>query len=150
MTEIVFAETYVSYPDGQQNVGAPPNSVLQNGFIPETAQARGQPLPAQWMNWLLQKLFRLANRDKVSDANGLALFTIPNSFIRIEAFDRNDTSKYLVAIGYKGDASVVHSLKVVSSSGLTLGAGTISGNQPISGGSVNTVVCAMSRQFGDI
>ena len=79
-----------------------------------------------------------------------ALFTIPNSFIRIEAFDRNDTSKYLVAIGYKGDASVVHSLKVVSSSGLTLGAGTISGNQPISGGSVNTVVCAMSRQFGDI
>jgi len=36
---IEFAEVYVGYPDGQQNVGQPPDAVLLNGFIPETAGA---------------------------------------------------------------------------------------------------------------
>lgn len=147
---IEFAENYVSYPDGQQNVGQPPDAVLLNGFIPETAAARGQPLPAQWLNWLLQKLFRLINRDRVSDANGVGLFTVPNSVIRLEAFDRDDANKYLVAIGYKGVADAVHTLKVINSATLTLGAATVGGNQPVSGGSANTVILATSRQFGDI
>lgn len=147
---IEFAETYVSYPDGQQNVGQPPDAVLLNGFIPETAGARGQPLPAQWLNWLMQKIFRYINRDRVSDANGVGLFTIPESFIRLEAFDKSDPNKYLVAIGYKPAANVVHTLKVVSSATLALGTATISGNQPITGGSANVVILAMSRQFGDL
>ena len=146
---IDFAETYVSYPDGQQNVGQPPEAVLTSGFIPETAIARGQPLPAQWLNWLLQKIFRLINRDRVSDANGVGLFTVPNSVIRLEAFDRADPNKYLVAIGYKGAAGVVHSLKVVASATLTLGTPTVGGNQPISGGS-DVIIMAQSRQTGDI
>lgn len=147
---IKFAENYVGYPDGQQNVGQPPEVVLSSGFIPETAGARGQPLPAQWLNWLLQKVFRLINRDIVSDTNGLGLFTIPNSVIRLEAFDRDDPNKYLVAIGYKGDANVVHTLKVVNNSTLTLGTPTVGGNQPVSGGSANVVIMATSRQFGDL
>ena len=147
---IEFAEVYVSYPDGQQNVGQPPDAVITSGFIPETAGARGQPLPAQWLNWLLQKIFRLINRDKVSDANGVGLFTVPNSVIRLEAFDRADPNKYLVAIGYKGAAGVVHTLKVISSATLTLGTPTVSGNQPVSGGSANVVIMATSRQFGDL
>ena len=146
---IDFAETYVSYPDGQQNVGQPPKAVLTNGFIPETAVARGQPLPAQWLNWLFQKVFRLINRDKVSDANGVGLFTTPESVIRLEAFDRADPNKYLVAIGYKGAAGVVHSLKIVSSATLTLGTPTVGGNQPIMGGA-DVVILAMSRQFGEL
>lgn len=145
-----FAESYVAYPDGQQNVGQPPDAVLASGFVPETAGARGQPLPAQWLNWLMQKLFRSINRDRVSDAAGVGLFTVPNSVIRLEAFDRADPNKYLVAIGYKGAADVVHSLKVVSSATLTLGTATISGNQPVSGGSGTTVILAMSRQFGEL
>lgn len=144
-----FAETYTSYPDGQQNVGQPPDTVLSNGFVPSVSGSRGQPLPAQWLNWILQKLFRLANRDKVSDANGVGLFTQPNSCIRLEAFDRSDANKYLVAIGYKGAAGVVHTLKVVSSATLTLGTATISGNQPVSGGT-DVVIMAQSRQFGEI
>lgn len=147
---IEFAETYIGYPDGQQNVGQPPDAVMLNGFIPETAGARGQPLPAQWLNWLFQKVFRLINRDRVSDANGVGLFTVPNSVIRLEAFDRTDPNKYLVAIGYKGDIGVVHTLKVINSSTLTLGAATVSGNQPVTGGSANVVILATSRQFGDI
>ena len=147
---IDFAESYVGYPDGQQNVGQPPDTVLLNGFIPETAGARGQPLPAQWLNWLFQKIFRLINRDRVSDSAGVGLFTTPNSFIRLEAFDRNDPNKYLVAIGYKGAADAVHTLKVINSAALTLGTATVSGNQPVSGGSANVVILAASRQFGEI
>ena len=82
---IQFAEQYVGYPDGQQNVGQPPDAVLSRGFIPETAGARGQPLPAQWLNWLFQKVFRHINRDRVSDSAGVGLFTVPNSVIRLEA-----------------------------------------------------------------
>ena len=147
---INFAETYVGYPDGQQNVGQPPDAVLANGFIPETAGARGQPLPAQWLNWLFQKVFRLFNRDKVSDANGVGLFTTPESVIRLEAFDRADPNKYLVAIGYKGAADAVHALTVINSATLTLGAATVGGNQPVSGGSASVVIMATSRQFGEL
>lgn len=147
---INFAETYVGYPDGQQNVGQPPDAVLANGFIPETASARGQPLPAQWLNWLFQKAFRLINRDKVSNAAGVALFTVPNSVIRLEAFDRADPNKYLVAIGYKGASDAVHTLKVINSATLTLGAATVGGNQPVTGGSANVVMLATSRQFGEM
>lgn len=146
---IQFAEQYVGYPDGQQNVGQPPDAVMTAGFIPETAGARGQPLPAQWLNWLFQKVFRLFNRDKVSDANGVGLFTTPESVIRLEAFDRADPNKYLVAIGYKGAAGVVHTLKVISSATLTLGTATVGGNQPVSGGA-NVVIMATSRQFGEL
>lgn len=146
---INFAETYVGYPDGQQNVGQPPDAVLANGFIPETAGARGQPLPAQWLNWLFQKAFRLINRDKVSNAAGVGLFTVPNSVIRLEAFDRANPDKYLVAIGYKGAEDAVHTLKVINSATLTLGAATVGGNQPVTGGA-DVVIMATSRNFGDI
>ena len=146
---IQFAEQYVGYPDGQQNVGQPPDAVLSAGFIPETAGARGQPLPAQWLNWLFQKIFRYLNRDRVSDANGVGLFTLSNSVIRLEAFDRADPNKYLVAIGYKGAADAVHTLQVINSATLTLGAATAGGNQPITGGA-KVVIMATSRNFGDI
>ena len=146
---IQFAEQYVGYPDGQQNVGQPPDAVLSRGFIPETAGARGQPLPAQWLNWLFQKAFRLINRDKVSNAAGVGLFTVPNSVIRLEAFDRADLDKYLVAIGYKGASDAVHTLKVINSATLTLGAATAGGNQPVTGGA-DVVIMATSRNFGDI
>ena len=144
-----FAETFTSYPDGQQNVAPPPDSVLSAGFIPAQSGSRGQPLPAQWLNWILQKLFRLANRDKASNSSGVGLFDVPNSAITLHAIDRADTNKYLFAIGFKGDAGVVHSLKVVSSATLTLGTATISGNQPVSGGS-DVIIMATSRQIGEI
>lgn len=146
---IEFSETYVGYPDGQQNVGQPPDAIMLNGFIPETAGARGQPLPAQWLNWLIQKIFRLINRDRVSDSLGVGLFTVPNSVITLSAYDRANPSRFLLAVGYKGDSGVVHSLRVTSSLTLTLGAATIGGDQQILGGS-DVVIVATSRQFGDI
>lgn len=144
-----FAETLVSYPDGQQNVNTPPEATLKSGFIPATAANRGQPLPAQWLNWLFQKLFRAVNRDVVSDETGTGLFKTANSMIRLEAFDRDDPNKYLIAIGWKGALNVTHTLKVVQSASLTLGVATVSGNQPILGGS-DVVTVGYSRQTGDL
>ena len=144
-----FSESFVTYPDAQQNVNAPPDSVLLSGFIPETSGARGQPLAAQWLNYLFRTLFRYVNRDKVTDSGGSGLFPYAQSMIRIEAIDMDDTNKYLVAIGYKGDASTLHSLKVISSATLTLGTPTVNGDQPILGGS-NVRVVGYSRQIGDL
>ena len=144
-----FAETPVSFPDGQQNVAQPPSAILANGFIPATALNRGQPLPAQWLNWLFQKVFRHLNRDKVSDTNGVGLFTTPNSFIEFHAIDRNDVTRHISAIGYKAGAGDVHVLHVLASNTLTLGTPTAGGDQPVAGGT--DVICrAVSRQFGEL
>lgn len=143
-----FSENVVNFPDGQINVSQPPDSTIASGFIPEQAATRGQPLPAQWANWLFRTLFRYVNRDKVSDATGTALFPYANSAIRLEAVDMADVNKYIVAIGYKG-ATGIHSLKVVSSASLTLGTATLDGNQPIVGGA-NVRSVGYSRQIGDL
>lgn len=143
-----FAETQLNYPDGQQNVGPLPDATMSNGFIPEQSETRGQPLPAQWLNWLFRQAFRYINRDKVSDATGADLFPYVNSAIRIEAVDMADVNKYLVAIGYKG-ATGVHVLKVISSDTLTLGTPTTNGDQPILGGA-NVRTVGYSRQVGDL
>ena len=68
--------------------------------------------------------------------------------IRLEAFDIADPNKYLVAIGYKA-AGVIPSLKVISSATLTLGTGTINGNQPVAGGA-NVKIVGYSRQVGEL
>ncbi len=146
---ITFSETTVNYPDGQQNVGSLPDAIMASGFVPQTAAARGQPLPAQWLNWLFQRIFRLINRDKLSDASGNALFTLADSFIGLQAIDKADPNKYLYAIGYKNLVTDVHVLKVVSSNILTLGTATASGNQPVLGGT-NVLILATSRQAGSI
>lgn len=144
-----WAENTVSYPDGQQNVSQPPDATFTNGFIPETAGARGQPLPAQWLNWLFRTLFRIANRDIVTDENGVGLFPYSNASIRLEAIDRDDPAKYLVAIGFKPSDGSVHQLTVIDSATLTLGTPTVAGDQPISGG-VDVIVTGYTRQIGEI
>jgi len=144
-----FAENNVNYDDGQVNNVQPPDSTMANGFIPQTASSRGQPLAAGWLNWIFRTIFRQINRDKVSDASGVGLFPYADSAIRLEAIDMADVNKYLVAIGYKGAAGTIHSLKVVSSATLALGTSTATGNQPITGGA-NVRVTAYSRTIGDI
>jgi hypothetical protein len=146
---ITWAETLVNYPDGQQNVNQPPDAQVAQGFIPETAGARGQPFPAQWANWLFQRIFRLINRDRVTDANGVGLFPYENAMIRLEAIDRDNPANYIVAVGFKPVGGGVHTLTVVSSNVLTLDTGTADGNQPVLGGT-DVIVMGSTRQFGDI
>jgi len=143
-----FANTFTTYSDGQQNLNQPPDAVMANGFVPATATSRGQPLPAQWLNWIISRLFKHINRDVVTDNLGVGLFVTENALIRLEAFDIADPNKYLVAIGYKA-AGVIPSLKIISSATLTLGTGTISGNQPVIGGA-NVKIVGYSRQAGEL
>ena len=143
-----FSNTFTTYSDGQQNLNQPPDAVMANGFVPATATSRGQPLPAQWLNWLVNRLFKHINRDVVTDNLGVGLFVTENAMIRLEAFDIADPNKYLVAIGYKADG-VAPSLKVISSATLTLGTGTINGDQPVIGGT-NVKIVGYSRQVGEL
>lgn len=143
-----FAETVVNYSDGQTNVSQPPDATLLSGFVPEQSDARGQPLPAGWINWAFRTLFRYANRDTVSDATGALLFPYQNSAIQLYAIDMTDPNKFLFAIGFKG-ATGVHSLKVIQNTTLTLGTPTASGDQPILGGA-NVRTVGYNRMTGDL
>lgn len=57
-----FAEKNIVFPDGQLNVAPLPEAVMINGFTPETRDAPGMPLPAQYLNWLFRDIYRKASR----------------------------------------------------------------------------------------
>lgn len=59
-----FAEKHIVFPDGQINVVPLPEAIMRNGFTPETRDAPGMPLPAQYLNWLMRDLYRHANELK--------------------------------------------------------------------------------------
>jgi hypothetical protein len=144
-----FAGQPRSYADGQTNVSTPPESILATGFVPETAYARGQGLPAQWLNWLFRSLFRAVNRDVVTDASGAGIFPVPDAMIRLEAFDRANPGAYLIAIGYMPADGAMHALTVVASQGLELGQATVTGTQPVVNGG-DVMVVGYSRQMGGV
>jgi hypothetical protein len=146
---ITFAETYQQYPDGQQNVVALPESITDIGFIPAQPNAKGQPLPAQWLNWLFQKVFRNINRDIITDESGARLFIYPESIITLTAFEKANPANFLFAVGYKGAADAVHTLKVIDNLTLELGVGSENGDQPVINGT-GLIVCGTSRQTGDL
>jgi hypothetical protein len=143
-----FAEIFTAYPDGQQNITQPPDAVMSAGFIPATATSRGQPLPAQWLNWIFNRIFKHINRDVVTDNLGVGLFVTENAVIRLEAFDIANPARFIIAVGYKA-AGAAPVLTVVSSATLTLGTPTINGNQPVNGGA-NVRIVGYSRQIGEL
>lgn len=57
-----FAEKNIVFPDGQLNVAPLPEAVMINGFTPETRDAPGMPLPAQYLNWLFRDIYRKASQ----------------------------------------------------------------------------------------
>jgi hypothetical protein len=52
-----FAGTNYTYPDGQANKVKPSNTVVSNGYLFETANAQGDQLTANELNWLLNDLY---------------------------------------------------------------------------------------------
>lgn len=143
-----FAEKVIKFSDGQTNVSEPPAAILEGGFRPQTSDARGSPLAAQWLNWIFRDLYRLVGLDHASRGigAGTGVFRHNDCSIRLEAIDLDDPNKYLVAIGYKGGVNDLHVLKVISSSGLTLGTPTLNGNQPVLGGT-NVLITGYSRKI---
>ncbi|MBK5143388.1 hypothetical protein I2494_06590 [Budviciaceae bacterium BWR-B9] len=65
-----FAENNIVFPDGQLNVAPLPEALMRNGFTPETRDAPGMPLPAQYLNWLFRDVYRnqQANQDATNNA----------------------------------------------------------------------------------
>ena len=134
-----FAETQVVYPDSQENVEVPPDTLINNGFIPKQIGVRGQPLPANWLNWLFREVFRKVNRDRISDGNGVGVIksTDIDCFVTVHAMVKGDNTKWLSAIGYKTGTGVPV-MKVTSSGVLTLGTLTAT-DIPISGATASTI-----------
>ena len=120
---------------GQYNVVEPPTEVKQEGWT------LGEKPNRQWWNWFNRQTYlwlQWLNQQPsnvTTDTNGVALFTLDNAIITIDAIDRADTTKYLRAVGFKAAGSApVFSAGSIQSNGLSLGVGTITGNQPITGG----------------
>jgi len=126
-----FAETPIVYPDGQENVETPPPTLMLNGFIPKQVGVRGQPLPANWLNWFFRELFRKINRDRVTDGNGVNSIGTNECFVTLAAVVKTDPTKFIHAIGYK-TGSGVPVMQVLSSATLTLGTLTAT-NTPVNG-----------------
>lgn len=135
-----FAENIVVYPDTQTNVETPPESLISNGWIPKQVGVRGQPMSANWLNYLFRQIYRLINRDKITDGNGVGVIEVyeQDCAVTVYAMTKTDPTKFLHAFGYKtGTGAPV--FKVLSSA--TLGLGTVTAtNIPITGAAANTVV----------
>ena len=121
-----FAETEVLYPDGQYNIAALPESLILNGFIPKQMGVRGQPLPAQYLNWLFREVFRQINLDRIDDGAGAGVIdAAAEGVVTLYAVVKTDVTKFIHAVGYKV-ANAAPVFKVISSATLTLGAITSS------------------------
>lgn len=125
---------------GQPNVVTPPIEKQDNGW------AFGEFPPRQWFNWLgrntaerLQGLSDLADLNITTNGNGVGLFPTDDAMITIMAIDKTTPARYLFALGYKA-AGVAPVFNVIDSATLTLGVGTITGDQPISGGTAANIV----------
>ena len=125
---------------GQNNVLEPPPEKKTNGWNRLEKPARN------WFNWLgrvthdwLAWLDQQEDQSKVTDGDGVGLFLDDGALITLYAVDSVTPANYVVAMGYKG-AGAAPSLNVIDSNTLTLGTGTISGNQPISGGTAGNII----------
>ena len=138
-----FAEIPVTYPDGQINVVKPPQSLLNNGFIPKQDGVRGQPLPAQYLNWLFREAFRNAGNDSVGNGAGVDIMVgTAHGLVTLYAIDSVAPANYIHAVGYKA-TSAAPVFNVIDSNVLTIGAMTAT-SIAISGGAAGDIVLRVS------
>lgn len=133
-----FAETEVNFPDGQKNVYPVPENIMQQGFRPKQSGVRGQPLAANWLNWLFRELFRRVGKGW-KDGNGVNLIRADQTdcLVIVYAMVKTDPTQFLHAMGFKNGTSAPV-FKVLNNSGLSLGTVTAT-NIPINGAAANTL-----------
>lgn len=134
-----FAENQIAYPEGQLNVEIPPDTLMQNGFIPKGPGRRGQPLVANWLNWILRELFRKSNMDRLTTGAGAGVVHVDDTdcILTVYAILKSDTTKFLHAVGYKA-GTAAPTFKILSNSTLTLGTTTAT-DIPIVGGTASDI-----------
>lgn len=125
---------------GQNNVLTPPPDKQQYGWN------RLEFPPRNWFNWLGRYTYRwlawLKQQEEqavVTNGSGVGLFVVPNGLIFLYAVDKVTPANYVFAMGYKA-SGVAPVLTKISNNVLDLGVGTISGNQPITGGTSGNVI----------
>lgn len=132
-----FAENEIIYEDGQVNVEPLPVNLLQNGFEPKRKGSSGQPLVANWLNWLFREVFRKVNRDRMTDGLGVGAIEGQDCIITVYAVVKTDPTKYVHAVGYKaGNSDPV--MNTLANSVLTLGDFTAT-DAPIEGAASDTI-----------
>ena len=141
-----WATDDVQDPISQQfNVVEPPLEKKTDGWF------LGEKPNRQWWNWLhrqtylwLQWFSQQEAQNVTTNASGVGLFTTNNALITITAVDLADSTKFYQATGIKtaGNAPAF-AAGSVQSNGLSLGVGTSSGNQPITGGA-NVIITGRS------
>lgn len=122
------------------NVVEPTESKKNVGWDPFEPPARN------YFNWLgrltyqwIEYLDYLANTlETSSDGTGANLFSVQNTLITLYAVDKTAPTHYIHAAGWKGTTS--HTLNVINSATLTLGAQDANGSQAISGGTAGNIV----------
>lgn len=142
-----WASDNVQDPISQQfNVVEPPLEKKTDGWF------LGEKPNRQWWNWFQRTVYdwilwlnQQEEMNVTTDATGVGLFPVNDALITIQAVDLADSTKFYWATGIKtaGNAPAF-APSSVTSNGLSLGAGTSSGNQAITGGA-NVIVTGTSR-----
>lgn len=124
---------------GQYNVVEPPTEKKEDGWFYQEKPNR------QWWNWLhrqtylwLAWLSQQEAQKVVTDDAGLGLFPTDDALITISAVDLDDPTSFFTGTGIKV-AGQPPQFAITDSLNLALGAGTITGDQPITGGT-NVIV----------
>ena len=126
----------------QYNVVEPPLEVKKEGWSFQDTPNR------QWWNWfnrqtyLCLKALRDQGGSKITTSTGIGLYPVDDVLITIDAVDRDTPNNYLRAVGVKMSGQPPQfSSGSIQSNTLALGTGTVSGNQPITGGT-NVIIRA--------
>ena len=130
----------------QFNVVEPPLEKKTDGYF------LGEKPNRQWWNWALRTIYdwirwldQQTATSVTTDDAGVGLFPVDNALIEITAVDLDDPTSIYKASGIKLPGAVPQFAPVsIVSNNLTLGTGTIAGNQPIIGGT-NVVVTSISK-----
>lgn len=136
-----WAETdVVDGVSGENNVIEPPLEKQDVGW------QRLEFPPRNWFNWLGRYTYRwllwLKQQEEqavITDGAGVGLFPTDEALITLHAVDIVTPANYIVAMGFK-TAATNPALTVTSSNVLTLGAGSTTGNQAISGGTAGNII----------
>lgn len=139
-----WAENDVVDPiSGQNNVLEPPTEKKLEGW------ARLEFPPRNWFNWLGRYTNRwlafLKQQEELAiltDGNGVGLFPYDGTvgtLITLTAVDLANPTRYIFAVGAK-KPGLAPTLTVVSNNALTLGAGTLAGNQIVNGGTATDIL----------
>lgn len=138
-----WAESDVTDPvSGQNNVIEPPPEKMLSGW------ARLEYPPRNWFNWLARYTYRWLAWFKqqeeqavITDGAGVGLFPTDGALITLWAVDIVTPANYVYAMGFKASgATPVANLTILHSNVLGLGAGTVGGDQIISGGTAGNII----------